>query len=224
MEFLEIPLYDDDVFKLLVRFAINLIVVSAVILGCYRRHQQSEVYVFTFMLLNIMVFFICFALKKLELELGLALGLFAIFGIIRYRTEAISAHEMTYLFVVVGVAVINSLANKKTSYAEIAITNGIIIAAASILEQFFVSDPPKKQAKGKKAKDPKPNGQDRLLKQSIVYDNLRLLGPDQRADLIRDIEKRTGLTAQRIEVAKIDLPAGVANLTVFYQPGPLDEA
>ncbi|MFK8113126.1 MAG: DUF4956 domain-containing protein, partial [Rubripirellula sp.] len=116
MEFLEVPLYDDDLFKLLVRFCIDLVVVCAIVLGCYRRYQKNDRYIFTFLLLNVMVFFVCFALKKLELDLGLALGLFAIFAIIRYRTDSIGVHEITYLFLDVPTPVINALSNKKTSY------------------------------------------------------------------------------------------------------------
>lgn len=203
MEFLEVPLFDDDIYKLLVRFCINMVVVLAIILGCYRRHQNSDRYIFTFLLLNVMVFFICFALKKLELELGLALGLFAIFAIIRYRTETIGVHEMTYLFVVVGIAVINALSNKKTSYAELALTNAIIFFAACLLERAFTT-------------------RTKLSKQSIVYDNLSLLHPDQHQALIDDIEKRTGLLAQKVKISKIDLQKGSANITVHYLPKEAD--
>lgn len=208
MEFLEVPLFDDDVFKLLVRLGINLLVVAAVVFGCYRRFHQNGKYLFTFMTLNIMVFFICFALKKLELELGLALGLFAIFGIIRYRTESIGAHEMTYLFVVVGIAVINALSNKKTSYVELGVTNGIIIFATFLLERISVARQTTENELSKLEDET----------QTLVYDNLPLLSPSRRVELLADIQNRTGLDVELVEIGKIDLLKGTTNLTIRCKP------
>lgn len=196
MEFLEVPLFDDDVLKLVVRFTINMIVALAVICVYHHRHSKNRPYVFTFLLMNVMVFFICFSLKKLDLGLGMALGLFAIFAIIRYRTDAIRVKEMTYLFIVIGVAVINALSNKKTSYIELAFTNSVIILATYYLERILMTS--------------KPDRQD------IVYDNIDLLRPDQRDGLLKDIQQRTGLTAERIKISKIDLQKGTANLVVYY--------
>ena len=136
MEFLEVPIFDNDFFKLLVRLAINLVFVFLVVIVAYHRHRKTKNYVFTFLLMNIVVFFICFTLKKLDLGLGMALGLFAIFAIIRYRTDQIKVKEMTYLFIVVGLAVINALSNKKTSYSELMFTNAFIFGAAFMLERM----------------------------------------------------------------------------------------
>ena len=139
MEFLEVPLFDDDLYKMLVRFSIDIVVVLLIVIACYYPHAKDGAFTFPLLLLNVMVFFICFAMKKLELELGMALGLFAIFAIIRYRTDTIPVKEMTYLFVLVGVAVINALSNKKTSYAELAMSNGVIVAMTFLLERFSAS-------------------------------------------------------------------------------------
>ena len=198
MEFLEVPLFDDDIFKLVVRFVINIAVVAAIVQFCYRRNQKDITYPFTFLLLNVMVFFICFALKKLDLGLGMALGLFAIFAIMRYRTDSIRVKDMTYLFVVVGIAVINALANKKTSYAELALTNFIVIGTAYFLEMYWA---------------PKP----KRPKQQIVYDKLQLLRPENRLELLRDIEERTGLIAEKVTISKIDLQKGNASIVVHYR-------
>ena len=197
----EMPIYDDDFLKLLIRFVINCLVVAIVVGICYCRHQKSRPFVFTFVLMNVMIFFICFTLKKLDLGLGIALGLFAIFAIIRYRTDAIRVKEMTYLFIVVGVAVINALANKKTSYAELAFTNAAIIAVTYLFERIL--------------KKPK------LSKQDIVYDKLDLLKPDLRQELYRDIEERTGLVVERVRLSKIDLLKGTAAITVSYTPSEI---
>ena len=195
----EVPLYDDDVLKLAFRFTMNLIVVGLVV-SCFCRHQKSRDYTFTFLMMNVMIFFICFTLKKLDLGLGIALGLFAIFAIIRFRTDAMGVKEMTYLFIVIGVAVINSLSNKKTSYAELAFTNAAIIALTYLLEHLLRS---------KRVK---------LLKQDLVYDNLDLISAKSRPQMLTDIEQRLGITPVRIKVSKIDLQKGSANVSVFYDP------
>lgn len=197
MEFLEVPVFDDDLFKLLVRFGIDLAVLLAVVCLCYRPKQSNgnpATYRFTFILMNIIIFFICFALKKIDLGLGMALGLFAIFAIIRFRTDAIPVKEMTYLFVVVGVAVINALSNKKTSYSELAVTNMIIICGAILLENIYVQS--KKPAKF-----------------NLVYDKLELLAENRRGELLADLAMRTGLQFQTIKVGKIDLQKGSVSLT-----------
>ena len=89
MEFLEIPLFDDDFFKMMFRFFINILFLTAIIRFIYYPSSKRKDYVFTYYLISIIVFFLCFTLKKYELDIGMALGLFAIFGIIRYRTDAI---------------------------------------------------------------------------------------------------------------------------------------
>ncbi len=204
MEFLDIPLFDDDLWKMLVRFAINLVVVLTLVLGCYRKYRGRSSYVFSFLLLNVMIFFICFTLKKFDLGLGMALGLFAIFGIIRYRTDTIRVKEMTYLFVVVGVAVINALSNRKTSYAELAATNALILAAAFVLERATFSAP--------------------QLKRTMIYDNIALVAPGKEAELLKDIATRTGLVGARIKVSKVDLKEGVAQIVVYYDADQDDAA
>lgn len=204
MEFLEVPLYDDDLLKLLVRFVINLAVVVLLVSACYSQHKKNRTYVFTFMLMNVMVFFICFTLKKLDLGLGMALGLFAIFAIIRYRTDAIRVKEMTYLFIVIGIAVINALSNKKTSYAELAFTNAAILVVTYGFERFSTSI-------------------QKLEKQEILYDNLSLLKPECRLQLLADLQGRTGLPVQRVKVSKIDLGKGTASITAYFDRSEITE-
>lgn len=201
MEFLEVPLFDDDLYKLLVRFTFNLFFVSLIV-ASYYRHQKNRLYLFTFVLMNVMVFFICFTLKKLDLGLGMALGLFAIFAIIRYRTDAMRAKEMTYLFIVIGIAVINALSNKKTSYAELLFTNTAIVALSFAFESILLTK--------------------KLSKQSVVYDQMDLLKPENREALVADLKSRTGLPVEKVKISKIDLSKPAANLTVYYEPGEFD--
>ena len=120
MEIVGIPIYDNDLIKMLIRFCLNFIFVFAIVRCIYYRKYHRKEYLFTYFLISFVVFFICFTLKKFELDLGMALGLFAIFGILRYRTDQIQIREMTYLFIVIGLSVINALSNKKMSYSETA--------------------------------------------------------------------------------------------------------
>ena len=199
-EFLGVPLFDDDFYKLLSRLMIDLIFVGLVVGVAYHWHQKNKAYVFTFLLLNIVIFFICFTLKKLDLGIGMALGLFAIFAIIRYRTDQIKVKEMTYLFIVVGLAVINSLSNKKMSYAELLFANVFIFGATLALEGMFM--------KRKTVK---------LASQDLVYDKIELLRPDRQSDLIADLRTRTGLDVERVEIKRIDMNKGVASIAVRYR-------
>ena len=150
--------------------------------------------------MNIVVFFICFTLKKLDLGLGMALGLFAIFAIIRYRTDQIKVKEMTYLFIVVGLAVINALSNKKTSYSELMFTNAFIFGAAFMLERMQMVPAIVK-----------------LKSQDLIYDKIALLQPDRNEELVADLKARTGLDAKRVDVKKIDLSKGTATIVIRYE-------
>lgn len=202
MEFLNVPLHDDDLWKLLFRFLINAVIVSAIVFFSYYKHKQNRIYVFTFLMMNVMVFFICFSLKKLDLGLGLALGLFAIFAIIRYRTDAIQVKEMTYLFVVIGVAVINALSNKKTSYSELMAINVIIIGSTFMLERILVST--------------------KLSKRTVNYDKLELLHPGKQSDLFGDLQARLGIRPQDVKIGKVDLEKSTASLTIYFDDEALD--
>ena len=197
MEILNVPIFDDDIYKLILRFCSNLFFVLLVVLVNYYLHHKKKNYVFTYIMMNVMTFFICFTLKKLELQLGMALGLFAIFAIMRFRTDQIKIKEMTYLFVVIGIAALNALSNKKTSYLELWFANLSIFAVTFILERFELFRVE--------------------MEQNLVYDNLELIGPKQRKALIADLKVRTGLDIHRVEIKKIDFLKGSANISVFYR-------
>lgn len=196
MEFFEIPFYDDDFLKMVFRFGLNLFWTVILVRYIYYSSTKRKDYLLTYILISVVVFFICFTLKKFELGLGMALGLFAIFGILRYRTDTIPIKEMTYLFVVIGIAVMNALANKKMSIAEILLANSSLIIIAYILERVV------------------------LLKHEtrkvILYDNIDLIKPECYDELKADLESRTGLFINRIEIGKLDFLRDVANVRIFY--------
>lgn len=203
MEFLDVPIFDDDIYKLVVRFAINLVFLYLVVGISYWLHQQNHRQVFNLLVMNVVVFFICFTLKKLDLGLGMALGLFAIFAIIRYRTAAIDVKDMTYLFVVIGLAVINALSGKQTSYLELLLTNTVIFGATYFLER--------RMAEPRKVKAPK------LASYEVVYDNIDLLHPGREDELIAELKLRTGIKAVRVNVKQVDLQKSNALIVLKYR-------
>lgn len=196
MEFLEIPIFDDDFFKMSFRFIINLIFLTLIIRWLYYSSSKRKDYLFTFYMISFIVFFLCFTLKKFELDIGMALGLFAIFGIIRYRTDAINIKEMTYLFVVIGVSVMNSLANKKMSYAEILLANTAVVVSIVIIEKIW-------HLKHQVSKE-------------IIYENIENIKPENYNLLKKDLEDRTGLEINNITIGNIDFLRDTAVLTIQY--------
>ena len=201
MEFLEVPLFDDDFYKMVVRYAFNLLFAVMLVSIVYSRRHHTKSYGFTFLMMNTMVFFICFALKKLELELGMALGLFAIFSVLRYRTDAMKIHDMTYLFILVGIAVINALSNRKTSYTELVFTNMIIFLACLVLERYLAVG--------------------NVSSCLVTTERIDLMGRQKEAELREFIQTSTGLDVKTAHVEKVDLKNGRIQVRVYHHREPV---
>jgi len=197
MEILGIPLFDDDFYKMIIRFSLNLFFLTAVVKFIYYKRSQKKEYLFTFYLIGIVVFFLCFTLKKYELDLGMALGLFAIFGILRYRTLPLEVREMTYLFVVIGIAVMNGLSNKKMSYAEIIAANSIIVLALYVLERYWAKT--------------------EVFSKEVLYETIENIRPENHDKLKKDLEKRLGVTVTNFEIGNVNFLRDVAKITVHYK-------
>ena len=185
--------------ELLVRFALNIIVILIIVRLIYYTSSKQREYYFAFVLISTIVFLICFMLGNLKLQMGFAMGLFAIFGIIRYRTTLIPIREMTYLFLVIGISVINALAGKKMSYADIVATNTIIVVTIWSSEFFF-----RKRREGKKL---------------ITYESTALVHPDKREELIADLRKRTGLNITKIEIGNINYLRDSVKILIYFTNG-----
>jgi hypothetical protein len=183
------------------RFALNMGVIMILIRWLYYSGTRRKDYLFTYILISSIVFLLCYLLENVTLQVGFALGLFAIFGIIRYRTNAISIKEMTYLFLIIGVSVINSLADTKTNITEVLFSNLVIILITFSLEKIWL-------LKNENEK-------------TIVYDKLDLIKPERYEDLVKDIQERTGIKKiNKIGIGKIDFTRNVCNLKVYYEiPG-----
>lgn len=196
MDFLNIPLFDDDFFKMSILFLLNLCFLTLIIRWLYYGSSGRKDYLFTFYMISIIVFFLCFTLKKYKLDIGLALGLFAIFGIIRYRTESIPIKEMTYLFVVIGVSIMNSFANKKMSYFEIIFANSAVVFAIVIIEKIW-------HLKHEVTK-------------KIIYENIENIKPENYNLLKADLEERTGISINKVTIEDIDFLKDSAVVVIFY--------
>ena len=141
MELFGIELFDkQDLIKLLFKFAINLGFLVIIVRYIYYKTKDEKDYVFTFFMFNILTFLICYLLRKVPIEMGFALGLFAVFGILRYRTETVPIRQMTYLFIVIGLSMINSLSNKSISWVEILMANSIIAGVTFVIDKLLFNN------------------------------------------------------------------------------------
>jgi uncharacterized membrane protein len=189
----------DPLWDVLVRFLITLVVLFVVIRMIYYRYSRKEANLFSFYLMGIMVFLICILLKTVEIQLGMALGLFAVFAILRFRSRNINMRDMTYFFTVLGISVINAMANFYNPLRGTIIINLSIMLSVLTLEYFFHTK-----------KEP-------LSSNRLYYDRLELLSPERKNDLLADISVRTGIKIEKARIRNIDLIKGQAELEIFYK-------
>lgn len=186
----------EGLFELLLRFGLNVIVTSLIIVWLYYSKSKRRDYVFTFTLISTTVFLLIFLLGSEKLQIGLALGLFAIFGIIRYRTDTVPIREMTYLFLIIGLSVINALA-VSVSYVELFATNFLFVFMSWLMEKT------------------------RIVSKSscklIKYEKINLITPDKYDEMLADIKQRTGLNITKCEVGYIDFLKDTALIKVYYE-------
>lgn len=179
--------------SLLLRLVLDL-VVAAVVVRLYIRREGERQFVFTFGLLNVMTFAIGFLLSKIPIQLGFAVGLFGVFGILRYRTEAIPVRDLTYLFSMIGLALLNALGHQQISLVELVLVNVLIAVTVLVLEALG-------------------NTESQHL---VTYDRLDLLGADTSEQLLADLRQRTRLPVTRYRVGDVDLLRDTAAITVYY--------
>lgn len=191
----------NDTLQLLMRFALNALFVWLIIHFFYYRKSRRMDYYFTFSLISISVFFLIFLLGSVKIKVGMALGLFAIFGIIRYRTESMPVREMTYLFLIISLSVINAL-SITLSYVELLATNMIFLTAIWIFES------------NRKLS--------RLSCKLVLYDRIDFIKPECRDKLLEDLKQRTGLNIVNVEIGAINFLQDTAMLKVYYET-PTDE-
>jgi hypothetical protein len=195
-EILSLSWFDEDFYSLILRLIINLVFLTIIIRFLYYPITKRKDYLFTYYLIGIITFFLCFGLKKLDIDTGMGLGLFAIFGIIRYRTDAIEIKEMTYLFLVIGLSVVNSLASRQISMAELAVINISTVILTYGLEYLWLLK--------------------HETRKTITYERIELIRPENYEEMLADLQERTGLEINRFEVGKIDFLNDTAQVRIFY--------
>jgi len=184
-----------EFWNLLIRFGFNAVATTFVVILYSRISKRKEFY-FSYFAISIAVFLLVFLLESVTLELGFALGLFAIFGIIRYRTDAIPPKEMTYLFVIIAVSVINALSEDHVGYFGLTLVNVLLIGTLGALEKVLLM-----------------RQEDSL---QVIYENIENVHKDKEEELIKDLESRTGIKIKRYQVDKIDFLRDVARITIFF--------
>jgi hypothetical protein len=197
-KFIDLKLFDaEDFTDLVIRFLFNYLVVFILIKFIYRSDKKNKNFAFSFYMFSIIIFFLCYLLSGIKLDMGFAFGLFAIFSILRYRTISIPMKEMTYLFMVIAIAVINALTTKKISFVELAFTNVVLIAASFFLERLWYKEG--------------------LSEQTIEYEKIENIKPERRAVLIADLKERTGLDIRSAEILTTDFLRDMARVRIYYK-------
>lgn len=196
--FLGIPLCDTiSVQQLCLQFLINLLVTSAIAWLFYYPKSRRKEFGVTFMLFGSAVFLLLFFMKSVGIDVSIGLGLFMIFGIMRYRTEMVPIREMTYLFLSIAVAVINGI-NLMVSYAELALANGLILALLTAVEYGIMRR--------------------RVASKLVCYERIELIRPERRKELIADLEERLGHKVLKVDIGNVDFLRDVAFIKVHYTP------
>lgn len=187
----------DSLWSIMLRFLINLVVLFIIIRVIYYKYSKKEEYLFSFFMMGIMIFFIVSILETLEIHMGIALGLFAIFSILRFRTISYSVKEMTYVFTVIGVSIINSQAHIPPPLAGAVLINSIIILTLYVLERYLLKNS--------------------FTSFTVTYKNLKLLTPDFRQDLLTDLSLHTGQKIEKIKIHRMDIGKDNAEIEVFFR-------
>jgi hypothetical protein len=176
------------------RFAIDLVTVFVLIRGVYYTSYKKTDLFLTFFSFNLVIFLVTFMLNKVNLSMGAAFGLFAVFSILRFRTEGIGSKDMTYLFLVIALGLISAVS--VGTPLELLLLNSVILIVVVFIEKkiFFQREAHKK----------------------LIYDRPKLLAPNLKSELLEDIKTKTGFPIHRVEVLEIDLIKDSAHILIFY--------
>ena len=183
------------------RFIIDILSIYILIRGVYVKIYKHRELFFTYFIFNLIIFLMCFFLNKVKISMGAAFGLFAVFGMLRYRTEEFSVKDMTYLFLVISIGLMTAVIKLEAieyyyEFIFISVLNAFVILLTYLLESNILMR--KEVAK------------------QIVYENIELIKPANRAELLLDLETRIGLKVNRISITKIDFLRDVAFIKIYY--------
>ena len=184
-----------EFFNLIFRFGFNLSIAFIIIKLIYYRNHNNNDFVFTYFMFNSLIFFFATILGSMTVNLGFAFGLFAVFAILRYRTDPIPIKEMTYLFIVITIGVINALSSSEVSYAELLFTNVALVGLTYFLETYWQNN--------------------LLVRHSVEYEIIENIKPENHEKLLLDLEDRTGFSIKHFEIGRINFLRDTVQIRIY---------
>ena len=186
-----------ELMNLIIRFGFNLFIAFVIIKLIYHRNHTNNDFVSTYFMFNSLIFFFAFLLGKITINIGFAFGMFAVFAILRYRTNPIPIKEMTYLFIVITIGVINALSNSEVSLAALLFTNIALVSLTYFLETYWQKN--------------------LLARITIEYEKIENIKPENRDTLLADLKERTGLNIQSFEFRRMNFLRDTARIRIYYK-------
>ena len=187
--------------NVILRFLFNLLVAFIIIKLIYHRDYKGNDFVFTYFMFNTLIFFFAFILGNLDINMAFGFGLFAVFAILRYRTDPIPIKEMTYLFIVITIGVINALSANQVVFTELLFANFSIVLLTFLLERHWVNNLP----------------DDGISTKTVVYNDMEMIKPENHQALINDLALKTGLSVISIKIGRINFIENHANIKLYYR-------
>jgi len=186
-----------ELLNLIIRFGFNLSVAFIIIKMIYQRDHNNNDFVFTYFMFNSLIFFFASILGSITINMGFAFGLFAVFAILRYRTDPIPIKEMTYLFIVITIGVINALSGDEVSFEALLFTNTALVGLTYFLEKYW---------------------QNNLLdSMNIDYEKIENVKPQNHEALLADLKERTGLNIQDFQFSRMNFLRDTVRIKIYYK-------
>ena len=185
----------NEIVNLILRFSFNFSIAFVIVKLIYQRNNNKNDFIFTYFMFNSLIFFFAYLLGSITINMGFAFGLFAVFAILRYRTDPIPIKEMTYLFIVITIGVINALSGSTVSFISLLFTNAMIVTLTYFLENYWQNN--------------------LLIKRTIEYENIENIKPENHSDLLEDLKTRTGFNIKYFEIQTISYLRDTAKIKIF---------
>ena len=187
--------------NIFIRFSFNLLIAFVIIKLIYHRDYKGNDFVFTYFMFNTLIFFFAYILGSLDINMAFGFGLFAVFAILRYRTDPIPIKEMTYLFIVITIGVINALSANQVVFIELLFANVTIVLLTFLLERHWVNNLP-------------DNG---LSSKTVVYNNMEMIKPENHQALIDELAQKTGLSIVSCKIGRLNFVENQVNVKLYYK-------
>ena len=187
--------------NIFIRFSFNLFIAFVIIKLIYHRDYKGNDFVFTYFMFNTLIFFFAYILGNLDINMAFGFGLFAVFAILRYRTDPIPIKEMTYLFIVITIGVINALSGNQVVFIELLFANVTIVLLTFLLERHWVNNLP----------------DNCLSSKTVVYNNMEMIKPENHQVLIDELAEKTGLSIVSCKIGRLNFVENQVNVKLYYK-------